>query len=175
MKYLIMTEGSCEKALLDVFIEKDLLKYERNDLLYEEIHHARQIKGQLITKIEQLPPSEKIVIIRVGDKLNDELKIPKHIKYKINDIIKICIKPEFELLHIINEGEYKKYNNNKHIKPCEYLLKYVLKDYEKHYEYNYNYFMLLEVAKIRNIINDYNRLRHDVHDKNEYTISYLLK
>ena len=161
MKYLIMTEGSCEKALLDVFIEKDLLKYERNDLLYEEIHHARQIKGELITKIEQLPPSEKIVIIRVGDKLND--------------IIKICIKPEFELLHIINEGEYKKYNNNKHIKPCEYLLKYVLKDYEKHYEYNYNYFMLLEVAKIRNIINDYNRLRHDVHDKNEYTISYLLK
>lgn len=41
MKYLIMTEGTDEKALLDILLEKGMLKYGKNELLLEEIHHAR--------------------------------------------------------------------------------------------------------------------------------------
>ena len=42
-------------------------------MLYEEIHRSRQIKGDLVAKIEQLPPNEKVTVIRLGDKLSDEL------------------------------------------------------------------------------------------------------
>lgn len=82
-KILIMTEGSDELAFLEVALNKKLLKYKREDLLYEEIIHARQIKGDLIARIQQLNPKEKIKIIRVGDKLSDNLKISKEIKGRI--------------------------------------------------------------------------------------------
>ena len=48
MKYLVMTEGTCEKALIDVLIEKGLFSISVESLLYEQIFHARQIKVSLI-------------------------------------------------------------------------------------------------------------------------------
>lgn len=101
MKYLIMTEGTCEKAFLDVLLEKNILLFEVNDLLYEEIFKARQLEQSLISKINQLPLNEKVTIIRIGDKLSDELRIPLDVKNKVVSIEKVCIKPEFEILYII--------------------------------------------------------------------------
>lgn len=40
-----MTEGTCEKALIDVLIKKNLLIYPIDSLLYEQVFHARQIKN----------------------------------------------------------------------------------------------------------------------------------
>lgn len=174
MKYLIMTEGSCEKAVLDVFIEKGILKYKKEDLLYEEIHRSRQIKGDLIAKIEQLPPNEKVTVIRLGDNLSDELKIPKSLKNKIIKGEKVCIKPEFEILHIIRECKYKTYNKNKHMKPSEYLVNQVLLDYQKTYAYNYDYFLKMNVEEVRSLIKEYNVLRHETHQRDEYTLDYLI-
>lgn len=51
MKYVVMTEGTCEKALIDVLIKKGLFNISVESLLYEEIFHARQIKRSLIEKI----------------------------------------------------------------------------------------------------------------------------
>ena len=44
-------------------------------------------------------------ILRIGDKLNDKLKIPKEYRSKIKEIIKYCTKPELEMLLIISEGK----------------------------------------------------------------------
>lgn len=135
MKYLIMTEGTCEKALLDVMKEKGLLFYDVIELLYEDIHHARQINNRLIEMINQLPINEQITIIRIGDKLNDELKIPIDLIDRIHKILKICIKPEFEILHIIFYKKFTKYNSIKRkIKPSEYVLTFC-KEYKKSYIY----------------------------------------
>ena len=35
MKYIIMTEGTCEKALMDVLIKKEILNIPVESLLYE--------------------------------------------------------------------------------------------------------------------------------------------
>ncbi len=41
MKYLVMTEGTCEKALIDVLIKKGIFSLPIESLLYEQIFHAR--------------------------------------------------------------------------------------------------------------------------------------
>ena len=45
-----------------------------------------------------------VQVLRIGDKLNDELKIPKEYKGKVTSIEKYCTKPELEMLLIISEG-----------------------------------------------------------------------
>lgn len=42
--------------------------------------------------------------MRIGDKLSDQLTIPKEYKGKIKDVKKYCTKPELEMLLIISEG-----------------------------------------------------------------------
>lgn len=175
MKYLIMTEGTCEKAVLDVFIEKKILKYKIDDLLYEEIHHARQIKGDLLEKINQLPSKEKIQIIRIVDKSNNVLKIPKEIKEKIQSIKTICIKPEFEILYIIYLNKYNEYMKNKSFeKPSSFLYKN-FKEYKKHYQFNYDFFISLTIDEIYLILNEYNKIRYKTHKEDEYSLTSLIK
>ena len=47
-------------------------------------------------------------MLRIGDKLGDELKIPREYKGKIKDIRKYCTKPELEMLLLISENKVKR-------------------------------------------------------------------
>lgn len=42
---LIMTEGTVELSFLEVLLEKDLLMFNKDELLAEKIFHQRQING----------------------------------------------------------------------------------------------------------------------------------
>ena len=175
MKYLIMTEGTCEKALIDVLIEKGIFSIPVESLLYEEVFHARQLKESIREKIHQLPLQETITIIRIGDKLSDELIIPQDIEERIEGCLKICTKPEFEILHLIylnEEQSYiKKYKSKK--SAYEYLCD-VNKEYEKTYEYNYQYFDNLSCDDLREIIKKYSVKRGKVHEKDERLLEMLI-
>lgn len=176
MKYVVMTEGACEKALIDVLIKKGLFNISVESLLYEEIFHARQIKRSLIEKINQLPYTEKIRIIRIGDSLTDELLIPQEIEERIEKCLKICIKPEFEILYLIHKNEdanyIRKYKSKS--KPSEYLYQ-IDCNYEKTYEYNYDFFDALSNEEIKNIIKRYSFTRGKVHNKDEGLLESLIK
>ena len=74
---LIMTEGTVELSFLEVLLEKDLLMFNKDELLAEKIFHQRQINGEVMGFIQMLPMSDSVTIYRVGDKLSDALKIPK--------------------------------------------------------------------------------------------------
>lgn len=151
-----MTEGTCEKAFIDVIIDKDLFVFPIKCLLYEQIFHARQINQKLIEKINQLPANEKITIIRIGDKLSDKLLIPEEIENKVVKCLKICIKPEFEILHLIFQKEDSKYirNYKSKFKPSEYLHSIDCK-YEKSYEYNYSFFNKIPNKDLIFLIKEY--------------------
>lgn len=176
MKYLIMTEGTCEKALIDVLIEKNLFSLELESLLYEQVFHARQIKNSLVERINQLSIDEKISIIRIGDKLTDELVIPDEIKDRVESCKKICIRPEFEILHLIQRKEDSKYirKQKSKLKPSDYLYQ-IDCNYEKSYNYNYEFFSSLSNEEIKNIIHTYNCTRSRVHNKEEGTLEELIK
>lgn len=176
MKYVVMTEGTCEKALIDVLLEKNIFNIPIESLLYEEIFHARQIKASLVEKINQLPCTEKIIIIRIGDSLTDELKIPEEIVDKVEKCLKICIRPEFEFLYLIYKKEednyIRKYKSKK--KPSEYLQQIDCM-YEKTYEYNYNFFKNLSNEEIKEMIKTYSCKRKQVHNKDEGLLENLIK
>lgn len=176
MKYLVMTEGTCEKALIDVLIKKGLFSLSIESLLYEQIFHARQIKNSIIERINQLPVSEKICIIRIGDTLTDELDIPNDIRDRVESCRKICIKPEFEILHLIYKKEdsnyIKKYKSK--LKASEYLYQ-IDCNYEKSYDHNYDFFDSLSEEEIKNIIKLYTSKRSKVHNKDEGILESLIK
>lgn len=175
MKYIIMTEETCEKALIDVLIKKGIFNIPNESLLYEEVFHARQINGKLLEKIYQLPHQETISIIRIGDLLTDELEIPNELKNRVEENLKICIKPEFEILHLIYEGKIDeyigKYKSSK--KASEYLYQ-IDKKYQKTYKYNYTFFDSLSNEEIRNLIKNYSLKRKHVHEKDEELLEKLI-
>ncbi len=76
---LIMTEGSTELAFVNVLLEKKLLKFSKEELFMERIYHSRQISGEILNFIQILPNNDTVDIYRVGDKLQDKLKIPSSI------------------------------------------------------------------------------------------------
>lgn len=99
-----MTEGTVELAFINVLLNKGILKFKREELLMEDIYHVRQISGELVGYIQLLPSEDTVSIYRIGDKLSDELTIPKSIlKSKVLKKYDISTTPEFEILFILNE------------------------------------------------------------------------
>ena len=76
---LIMTEGADELSFMQVLLDRNLLKYSKEELLMESIYHSRQINGEITGYIQLLPSDDTVTIYRVGDKLTDKVKIPKSI------------------------------------------------------------------------------------------------
>ena len=104
MKYLIMCEGPNELEIIKMLLEHDKLIFTEDDLLNLVPYHARQIGSNPTVKTAlNLYPGD-VQVLRIGDKLNEDLKVPKEYKRKIKDIKKYCTKPELEILLIISEN-----------------------------------------------------------------------
>lgn len=104
MKYLIMCEGSNELEIIRMLLEHDKLVFAEDDLLNLVPYHARQIGNNAAVKTALNLYYGDVEVLRIGDKLNDELKIPREYKGKIKGIKKYCTKPELEMLLIISEN-----------------------------------------------------------------------
>ena len=59
---LIMTEGNNELAFVNVLLEKGILKFKKEELLMEDVYHARQITGELMGYIQLLPSGDTVSI-----------------------------------------------------------------------------------------------------------------
>lgn len=110
-----------------------MFKIDADHMLDLRPHQKRQIGPALHALIRQLPPEEKVKIIKIGDKLSDKLKIPKDIKDKIDSEEKYCTKPEFEMLIIISEGLYNEYQKVKSKKKSKVFAKENIKYNGKRY------------------------------------------
>jgi len=175
VKYLVMTEGDCEKALLDLLLSRGLFKYSYDDLVYQEVFHARQFDNRILEMINQLPKDEKLSVVRVGDKLSDKLKIPKDLKQRIVGITKVCTKPEFEILHIIHERKFDDYLKDKSsLTPSEYY-RGLNRGYRKTYGVNQHYFSAFKDGDLIALLKDYDKKRKRTHGKDELSLTDLLK
>ena len=104
MKYLIMCEGANELEVIRILLRHHCLKYTEDDLLGLVPYHARQIKNSGAVQAALNIYPGKVTVLRIGDKLNESLVIPKEYKEKIAAVEKYCTKPELEMLLIISEG-----------------------------------------------------------------------
>ncbi len=101
MKILMMCEGSNELEIMKILLRNDCLKYSEDDLLNLTPYHARQIEKNSAVRTALNLHSGEIRIFRIGDSLNEKLRIPKDYKDRIIGVEKYCTKPELEMLLII--------------------------------------------------------------------------
>ena len=172
---LIMTEGKCELAFIEVLLEKGLLLFKRKELLMEKVFHKRQIDAEIIGYIQGLSFDDNVDIFRVGDKLSDNFKVPHLIMTnKIRNKYKICTLPEFEILFILNENLYDDYAKFQNLKPSEYYKNYN-NNYNKQSLFVKKYFEGMSNKEIVNLINLYIKKRGKIHKKDQLTLKLLIK
>ncbi len=170
-----MTEGSDERAFVNVLLSKDILKFKKEQLLMEDIYHARQITGELVGYIQLLSNEDTVSIYRIGDKLTDEPTIPKSIlKTKISGKYDISTTPEFEILFIINEGLYEEYLKTKSVKKPSAFYKEHNRRYKKQSSFVKEYFENMSNEEIVSLIKLYVKKHGHSHKKNLLTLEEII-
>lgn len=161
---------AAEEAILDVLLDNKLLKLSKKDLLENKVHRTRSAKN-FFDKHMRLSFSEKVYIYRILDSKRESFTIPKKIereyrgKFEVKNVITA---PEIEILVIISEGQYSKYQKSK-LKPSEYC-KQILKIQKiKEYKYVYEYFS--DISRLLDAITKYREL---VKKDSEYQMLYDL-
>ncbi len=173
---LIMTEGSDELAFVNVLLDRNILKFKREELLMEEIYHARQITAELVGYIQLLPKDDTVSIYRVGDKLSDKLRIPKSIiSSKISGKYDISTTPEFEVLFLLNEDLYEDYLKVKSFKKPSEFYKEHNKKYNKQSEFVKSYFDSMSNEEIIRLIEIYVSKHGKAHKDNQLTLKEIIK
>lgn len=171
-----MCEGANELTVINILLEHNKLKLPREDLLGLVPYHARQLdKSRQIQAIWSLHTSE-VIIYRIGDKLSDNLRIPKELKKWVKGVEKYCTLPELEILLIISEGKYNDYiKQKKKISPKEYAKQYIYCNrmrYDNSSMFYKEYYK--DVDKLIQAIREYFML-HKSHKKDERYLAELLK
>lgn len=113
MKYLIMCEGPNELEVIKILLENHLFLFTEDDLLGLTPYHARQIASNGQVKTELNLYTGQVKVLRIGDGLNEKLKIPSEYKDKITSVEKYCTKPELEMLLIIAENLTSEFEKQK--------------------------------------------------------------
>ncbi|QNU67702.1 GNAT family acetyltransferase [Ruminiclostridium herbifermentans] len=178
---LIMCEGPNEKEIIRLLLEHGKLKFKKEDLLGLVPFHARQIdkSTQIKLYLNMYTGSEKIEVLRIGDKLSDALKIPKEYKDKINSdtIRKYCTKPKLEMLLIISENMVNEFNKDKSIISPKKFAKQNIKHngvkYDNRTKFYTDYFGK-NISVLVESIKEYKRIKKS-HEKDEFYLADLLK
>ena len=172
---LIMTEGNNELAFVNVLLEKGILKFKKEELLMEDVYHARQITGELMGYIQLLPSGDTVSIYRIGDKLSDKLIVPTNIlSEKIKDKYDISTTPEFEVLFLLNENLYDDYLKVKSIKKPSEFYKEHNKNYKKQSSFVKKYFESMTNDEIIKLIELYVMKHGKAHKPNQLTLKEII-
>ena len=177
MKRLIMCEGPNELEIMNILLLHDKLVFGERDLLGLTPYHARQIARNSQVKTElNMYPGNDVVVMRVGDVQNEELKIPEDYRQKIIKTEKYCTKPELEMLFIIAEGMVPQYEKVKSkISPKEFAkqnIKFGRKRYDNSTKFYTDYFGDRPDVLV-DAIREYKRIK--THKKGELYLADLLK
>lgn len=166
MKYVLGCEGQSEVQLITDLLEKEALIFDKKDVLDRRPIHFRQPR-EIAALIETLPIKEEIVFYRIGDTQKDEYNLSCFSARKNEiTIVKVCTKPELEILIIINEGLYNQYLKQKSYMMPKQFVKIYVDGYTNIRDYLANHDLCFAIK-------EYKRLKKN--DKNEIYIADLLK
>ena len=172
-----MCEGSNEREIIRILLENSKLIFGEDDLIGLTPYRARQIDNNALVRTElNIYPGNDVLVMRIGDVQNEELRIPKDYKGKITGVEKYCTKPELEMLLIIAEGLVAEYEKVKSEVTPKQFAKANIKSGRKYYDnstaFYRNYFGnnpdLLVYA-----ISEYKRIK-GAHKKDELYLADLL-
>lgn len=179
MRILVLCEGSDEQTIINILLDNNKLKFNRDSLIGQRVYHARNLNNPMITT-ELIHNGKPVIIYRIGDTQTDNLRIPNDFKNLINKdrIYKYCTKPELEMLLLISENMINDYNKVKSkIKPSTYAKRIVYngQNYNKSTTFFEQYYNTNKVDKLVQSIKEYKRLKNKTHKSDELFLADLLK
>lgn len=117
----LIAEGGTERAILQLLLDHQALKFTQDDLLDGEIIRTRS--GEKFTK-NHLNKSfrKKVHVVRILDSPKEKFKYSKVYDKTISKVDEVLTRPEIEILHIIYHQDYSSYSNkHKQTKPSIYV------------------------------------------------------
>ncbi|MQS76298.1 N-6 DNA methylase [Companilactobacillus halodurans] len=109
----VIIEGGAEKSIINVLLDHHLLKFDRNEMLEEDV--IRERNGRTFAR-EHLTfgfQNNQISILRILDSHNEKFKIPKAYQRLISSITNLYTSPEIEMLFIVSNGDFDAFKNRK--------------------------------------------------------------
>ena len=161
-------EGSAEEAIIDILLDNNLLIFERDEMLEEQVIRCREGK-RFEERYLRKGFKEKISIIRILDSRREYFKLSRAYQDKV-DVINIITAPEIEMLIIFTEDKYQEFKKSKK-KPSDFCKEDLKMPNVKSYDYVKNYFA--NVSVLIDAIKKYNEISKI--PKGEWTLLDLLK
>lgn len=109
----VIVEGRAEKAIINVLLDHDLLKFNRSDMLEEDVIRDRNAKTFAREHLSYGFAKNQISIFRILDSRKEEFSLPKPYTRLVSSRIDILTTPEIEILFIVYKGDFDKFKNQK--------------------------------------------------------------
>ena len=113
-KYLaVIIEGGAEKSIVRVLLDNNLLRFNRTDMLDEDIIQNRNAKTFAREYLTHGFKDNQISVLRILDSHSERFTIPRAYARVISKITNIYTSPEIEMLFIIYNNDFDKFKNQK--------------------------------------------------------------
>lgn len=135
--YACICEGGAETAILNILLDKNLLKFSRDDLLYRDLIPVRSAKD-FEEQYLRMGFNRPIVIYRILDSRRENYKLSKAYRDLVK-VINVVTAPEIEMLVILAENKYNEYKKA-NLKPSQFCIQILKMRKVKKPEFIYSYF-----------------------------------
>lgn len=107
--YALIVEGAAEEGILNVLIEKNLLKFPISEIYMEKVIRVRSATKFQKSFLNQGLGNTKLIIYRILDSRKEQFNLSKAYRRKVDKIIELYTRPEIEMLFIVYHHDYQKY------------------------------------------------------------------
>lgn len=135
-------EGSAEQAIMDILLNHDVLKFQKDKLLDEKIIRARS-GAEFEKNYLRKHFKSNITVYRILDSRKENFKLGTLYKDKV-DVINVITAPEIEMLIIHNENKYDAFKKSRK-KPSDYCKQDLKIKKVKSYKFIEQYFSDVDV------------------------------
>ncbi len=162
-------EGSAEKAIIDLLLDRDLIVFNRHDMLEGDYITTRSARIFQSRYLNREYGDRLIKVVRLLDSENDEFNIQQPYQSKISYVSNHYTKPEIEILVIIAFEKYEEYSNKygNQLKASEYCRNILGLRQVKSYDFVTNLFsntdLLLRTLRSYNTYKKFNGLKSIYH------------
>ena len=161
-------EGGAEMVIMNILLDNDLLIFNRQQLIDEEVLKRMSAK-EFQKKYLHFAYDKKIIILRIIDSRSEKFPLSEIYRCQV-EVINVITAPEIEMLIIINENKYNDFCKKKK-KPSEYCKQVLKMNNVKSRIFIREYFS--NIDDLVKSIREYCRVHKK--RKNEYNLCDLLK
>ena len=162
-------EGGAETVIMNMLLDNDLLIFNRQQLIDEEVLKRISAK-EFQKKYLHFAYDKKIIILRIIDSRNEKFTLNEVYRCQV-EVIDVITAPEIEMLIIINEDKYRKFCTSGIQKPSDYCKQVLKMNNVKSRTFIKEYFS--NIDDLVKSIREYCRIHKK--RKNEHNLCDLLK